>query len=144
MAKGPLVIPQRKSAGFANGRVVVQWRQSCMSHPDPHEPPDRTPIQIGEVWENPMTAERVTILELPHQNPERWVSRGTPNSHIFISGDIPFISFLLPELGVVVGPCAPTPCTSNESFTLPAFSNSRMTGTLSPRLSGLLRSRSIR
>jgi quercetin dioxygenase-like cupin family protein len=42
-----------------------------MSHPDPHGPPDRTPIQIGEVWENPITRERATILELPHQNPER-------------------------------------------------------------------------
>lgn len=44
-----------------------------MSHPDPHEPPDRTPIQIGEVWENPITQERATILELPDQNPERRV-----------------------------------------------------------------------
>jgi hypothetical protein len=44
-----------------------------MSHPDPHAPPDRTPIQIGEVWENPVTGERATILELPHQNPERRV-----------------------------------------------------------------------
>jgi quercetin dioxygenase-like cupin family protein len=42
-----------------------------MSHPDPHQPPDRTPIQIGEVWENPVTRERATILELPYQNPER-------------------------------------------------------------------------
>jgi quercetin dioxygenase-like cupin family protein len=42
-----------------------------MSHPDSHGPLDRTPIQIGEVWENPITRERVTILELPHQNPER-------------------------------------------------------------------------
>jgi len=42
-----------------------------MSHPDPHAPPDRTPIRIGEVWENPITRERATILELPHQNPER-------------------------------------------------------------------------
>ena len=25
-----------------------------MSHPDPNAPPDRTPIQIGEVWENPI------------------------------------------------------------------------------------------
>ncbi len=40
-----------------------------MSHPDPNEPPDRTPIQIGEVWENPVTRERATIIELPHQNP---------------------------------------------------------------------------
>ena len=29
------------------------------------------PIRIGEVWENPITRERATILELPHQNPER-------------------------------------------------------------------------
>jgi len=42
-----------------------------MSHPDPHEPLDRTPIQIGEIWENPITRERATIVELPHQNPER-------------------------------------------------------------------------
>jgi quercetin dioxygenase-like cupin family protein len=44
-----------------------------MSHPDPHAPPDRTPIQIGEVWENPVTGERSTILELAHHNPERRV-----------------------------------------------------------------------
>jgi hypothetical protein len=36
-----------------------------MSHPDPHGPPDRTPIQVGEVWENLVTRERATILELP-------------------------------------------------------------------------------
>ena len=39
-----------------------------MSHPDPHDPPDRTPIQVGEVWENPVTRERATILELPYKN----------------------------------------------------------------------------
>jgi len=44
-----------------------------MSHPDPNAPPDLTPIQVGEVWENPRTRERATILELPHQNPERRV-----------------------------------------------------------------------
>jgi quercetin dioxygenase-like cupin family protein len=42
-----------------------------MSHPDPNAPPDRTPIEVGEVWENPMTRERATIIELPHRNPER-------------------------------------------------------------------------
>jgi quercetin dioxygenase-like cupin family protein len=41
-----------------------------MSHPDPHGPPDLTPIQVGEVWENPVTDERGTILELPYKNPE--------------------------------------------------------------------------
>ena len=41
-----------------------------MSHPDPSAAPDLTPIRVGEVWENPVTGERATILELPHENPE--------------------------------------------------------------------------
>ena len=45
-----------------------------MSHPDPHGPPDRTPIKVGEVWENPVTRERATILERPWDNP---AGRGT-------------------------------------------------------------------
>src|SRR5215472_15064082 len=45
-------------------------RQSArMSHPDPHGPPDCTPIRVGEVWENPVTGERATILERPWDNP---------------------------------------------------------------------------
>ena len=40
-----------------------------MSHPDPHGSPDRTPIKVGEVWENPVTRERATILERPWDNP---------------------------------------------------------------------------
>ena len=46
-----------------------------MSHPDPNGPPDLTPIQVGEVWENPVTRERATILELPYENPEGRVTR---------------------------------------------------------------------
>ena len=45
-----------------------------MSHPDPHGRPDRTPIRVGEVWENPVTGERATILERPWDNP---AGRGT-------------------------------------------------------------------
>jgi quercetin dioxygenase-like cupin family protein len=41
-----------------------------MSHPDQDGPADRTPIQIGELLENPVTRERAMILELPWQNPE--------------------------------------------------------------------------
>ena len=41
-----------------------------MSHPDPYGPEDRTPIQIGEILENPVTGERAKILELPWKNPE--------------------------------------------------------------------------
>jgi mannose-6-phosphate isomerase-like protein (cupin superfamily) len=41
-----------------------------MSRPDPDGPPHLTPVQLGEVWENPVTGERATILELPDANPE--------------------------------------------------------------------------
>lgn len=41
-----------------------------MSHPDPDGPPDLTPIEVGEVFENPVTGERATLLELPFANPE--------------------------------------------------------------------------
>ena len=43
---------------------------SKASHPDPMGPVDRTPIEVGEIWENPVTRERVTILERPWDNPE--------------------------------------------------------------------------
>jgi quercetin dioxygenase-like cupin family protein len=41
-----------------------------VSHPDPNGAPDLTPIKVGEVWENPVTAERATILEAPWQSAE--------------------------------------------------------------------------
>jgi quercetin dioxygenase-like cupin family protein len=41
-----------------------------VSHPDPNGPADLTPIRIGERFENPVTRERATILELPYANPE--------------------------------------------------------------------------
>ena len=37
-----------------------------VSHPDPNGLPDFTPIEVGEVWENPVSGERATILELAH------------------------------------------------------------------------------
>ena len=49
-----------------------------------------------------------------------------------------------PEWSSPAGPCAPTPSTSKANFTLPAFSNSRVTGTLSPCFSGLFKSNIIR
>lgn len=45
-------------------------RVAPVSHPDPNGPADLTPIRVGEVWENPVTRERATILELPYTNPE--------------------------------------------------------------------------
>jgi quercetin dioxygenase-like cupin family protein len=41
-----------------------------MSHPNPKGPPDHTPIQAGDIWENPVNRERLTILERPWDNPE--------------------------------------------------------------------------
>jgi quercetin dioxygenase-like cupin family protein len=41
-----------------------------VSHPDPNGPADLTPIRVGEVFENPVTRERATILELPFANPD--------------------------------------------------------------------------
>src|SRR3989475_9732404 len=40
-----------------------------MSHSDPNGAPDRRPIKVGEVWENPVTGERSVILERPWDNP---------------------------------------------------------------------------
>jgi len=40
-----------------------------MSHLDPNGAPDRRPIKVGEVWENPVTGERSVILERPWDNP---------------------------------------------------------------------------
>jgi mannose-6-phosphate isomerase-like protein (cupin superfamily) len=40
-----------------------------MSYPEAHGLPDRRPIEIGEVWENPVTRECATILERPWDNP---------------------------------------------------------------------------
>jgi quercetin dioxygenase-like cupin family protein len=41
-----------------------------VSHPDPNAPADLTPIRVGEVWDNPVTGERGTILELPYASPD--------------------------------------------------------------------------
>jgi mannose-6-phosphate isomerase-like protein (cupin superfamily) len=41
-----------------------------MSHPDPDGVPDLRPIEVGEVWENPVTKELARVQELPWRNPE--------------------------------------------------------------------------
>jgi hypothetical protein len=60
-------------AGIGN-HIATTREQYSHSHPEPHGPPDRTPIRVGEVWENPVTRERATILERPWDNP---AGRGT-------------------------------------------------------------------
>jgi quercetin dioxygenase-like cupin family protein len=45
-----------------------------VSHPDPNGAPDLAPVEVGDVWENPVTRERATILEIPWQNAD---GRGT-------------------------------------------------------------------
>jgi len=39
-----------------------------MSHPDLNATADLTPIQIGDILENPLTREHATVLELPWNN----------------------------------------------------------------------------
>jgi quercetin dioxygenase-like cupin family protein len=56
-----------------------------MSHPEPHGPPDRRPIDVGEVWENPVTKERATILERPWDNP---VGRVTAELTVLVGGRV--------------------------------------------------------
>jgi quercetin dioxygenase-like cupin family protein len=56
-----------------------------MSHPDPHGPPDCTPIRVGEVWENPVTRERAIILERPWDNPE---GRATADLTVLVGGRV--------------------------------------------------------
>ena len=43
-------------------------RTGRMPHPDPNGPPDRRPIKLGEIWENPVTGEYGKPLELPWHN----------------------------------------------------------------------------
>ncbi len=45
-----------------------------MSHPDPNGAPNRRPIKVGEVLENPVTGERSVILERPRDNPASHVT----------------------------------------------------------------------
>jgi len=64
------------------GKSVPTKRPLCetwarMSHPDPNGPPDRRPIKVGEVWENPVTGERLVILERPWDNPASRAKSGT-------------------------------------------------------------------
>jgi quercetin dioxygenase-like cupin family protein len=40
------------------------------SDPEPQRAQLLKPVEVGEVWENPVTRERVTILERPWDNPE--------------------------------------------------------------------------
>jgi hypothetical protein len=40
-----------------------------MSHPDPQVLPDRTAIQIGEVWENPSLGSAPRFLSFPTRTP---------------------------------------------------------------------------
>lgn len=45
-------------------------RINLKSQPESQVPGNLKPVEIGEVWENPVTRERVIILERPWDNPE--------------------------------------------------------------------------
>lgn len=52
-------------AGSSEFAPVTRGR---MSHPDPNGLPDRRPIKLGDVRENPVTGEYGKVLELPWHN----------------------------------------------------------------------------
>ena len=63
-----LLFPYRIGEELPTKRPLCEtWAR--MSHPDPNGAPDRRPIKVGEVWENPVTGERSVILERPWDNP---------------------------------------------------------------------------
>src|SRR5438132_14236961 len=63
-----LLFPYRIGEELPTKRpLCATWAR--MSHPDPNGSPDRRPIKVGEVWENPVTGERSVILERPWDNP---------------------------------------------------------------------------
>ncbi len=57
-----------------DGRELGCWlsrrlvASPAVSHPDRAAPPDRRPIEPGEIWENPVTRERARIIDVPWQN----------------------------------------------------------------------------
>jgi len=55
------------------------------SHPDPDGPPDRTPIRVGDIWENPVSKERLTILECPWDSP---AGRATMEMNAFVGARV--------------------------------------------------------
>jgi len=63
-----LLFPYRIGEELPTKRALCEtWAR--MSHPDPNGAPDRRPIKVGEVWENPVAGERSVILERPWNNP---------------------------------------------------------------------------
>ena len=54
-----------KSLRIPEGKLEIPVTRARLRHPEPDGPPDRTPIRVGEVWENPVTGERATILSFP-------------------------------------------------------------------------------
>ncbi len=56
------------TAERAGNPANVPSKTGRLPHPDPNGPPDRRPIKLGEVFENPVTGECGQPLELPWQN----------------------------------------------------------------------------
>ena len=68
LADYELLFPYRIGEELPTKRPLCEtWAR--MSHSDPNGPPDRRPIKVGEVWENPVTGERSVIQERPWDNP---------------------------------------------------------------------------
>jgi quercetin dioxygenase-like cupin family protein len=57
-----------------------------LSHPATDPVTDLAPIRVGEVWVNPVTRERATVLELPWQAPE---GRGVAEVTALVGSRVP-------------------------------------------------------
>ena len=61
---GELLFPYRIGEELPTKRPLCEtWAR--MSHLDPNDAPDRRPITVGEVWENPVTGERSVTWSVP-------------------------------------------------------------------------------
>jgi len=76
----PLLRQRTRSFGRMTGNSsLIGLGKSCRPNvpydlganvaPDPNRAPDRRPIKVGEVWENPFTGERSVTLERAWDNP---------------------------------------------------------------------------
>jgi len=62
-------LPVARRLGLGCRPHIWYAKLGRMRHPEPQGPPDRRTIEVGEVWENPVTGERASILERPWDNP---------------------------------------------------------------------------
>src|SRR2546429_7106493 len=69
-----LLLPYRIGEEYADQTSPMRDLGANVA-PRPDGPPDRRPIKVGEVWENPVTGERSVILERSEEHTSELQSR---------------------------------------------------------------------